>query len=391
MVEVQKEERIKTLERMVADMGGFRSPYIWVMTTEFSPLIIGGLGTVATNLSQAMGRKNMEMIVWNQGSGKQVTYTRQNGLLVIGVPRTALYFDSSKRSYKIGSLRRAASKYIRRKPDVIHVHSLEYAREALFYKKKYRIPIVYTCHSLVESGQRWEKILREIILGADRVIAPSKWLRGNIVKRYPKASSKTIVIPHGITPSSQASQAPWHKLLYVGRMISSKGVTSLVEATGMLARKRSKLSLTIIGKGSSKYRNRLAAIARRKGFASKVRFLGFIPPHKIKHKYASFGIVVVPSIQGESFCLTALEAMAYGNPLVSTRAGGLKEFVNHRNSQIIPYVTSKAIATSIEQVLTNPAKTKWRIRNAKLMARRYRWPDIAERYKKLFVRLKRRK
>ncbi|WP_282936237.1 glycosyltransferase family 4 protein [Paenibacillus sp. RC67] len=361
------------------------------MTTEFSPLIIGGLGTVATNLSQAMGRKNIKIIVWSKGSGKQVTYTRQNDLLIISVPQTALYFDSSNRSYKIGSLKRAASKYIKRKPDVIHVHSLEYAREALLYKKRYRIPIVYTCHSLVESRQRWGKILKEIILGADRVVAPSKWLKNNIVKRYPKASSRTTVIPHGVTPSSQTSKAPWHKILYVGRMISSKGVSSLVEATGTLARKHNKLSLTIIGKGSSRYRNRLATIARRKGFASKVRFLGFLPPHKLKHKYASFGIVVVPSKKGESFCLTALEAMASGNPLVSTRAGGLKELVNYQNSQIIPYVTSKAIASSIEQVLINPTKTKWRIRNAKLKARRYRWPDIAERYKKLFVRLKRRK
>lgn len=372
-------------------MVGFRSPYVWVMTTEFSPLIVGGLGTVATNLSQAMDRKKVEIIVWSKGSGKQVTHTRQNGLLVIRVPQTPLYFDSSNRSYKIGSMRRAALKHIQRKPDVIHVHSLEYAKEALLYKKRYGIPIVYTCHSLVESGQRWEKILKEIILGADRVIAPSKWLRNNIVKRYPKAASRTTVIPHGVMPSSQAPKAPWHKILYVGRMISSKGVSSLVEATGILARKHRKLSLTIIGKGSSRYQNRLATIAQRKGFASKVRFLGFIPPHKLKHKYASFGVVVVPSKSGESFCLSALEAMANGNPLVSTRAGGLKEFVNQRNSQIIPYVTSKSIASSIEQVLINPARTKSRIRNAKLMAQRYRWPEIASRYKSLFVRLKRRK
>ncbi|CAG7618338.1 glycosyltransferase family 4 protein [Paenibacillus allorhizosphaerae] len=373
-------------------MGESRSTCVWVLTTEFSPYIVGGLGTVATELSKAISKENVKVIVWSKSASKQVAFAGLPRMVIIRIPQTKRYYEYG--SYKTGSLVSAASTLASRKPDIIHVHSLEYANEALSYKKKHRTPILYTCHSLILSEKtntlsavRRKNIQRALILGSDRIVVPSGWLRNQIVQRFPTASTKTIVIPHGVEIPSRITKAPRHELLYVGRLISSKGVDPLVEAAGKLSRNHKKLRLTIVGKGSQKYRRKLFSIAHRKGFASKIRFLGFLPPHNMKRIYASMGIVVVPSKQGESFCLVALEAMANGNPLVSTLAGGLRDFVNHRNAEIIPSVTGKSIAKAIKKVLANPERTNKRIRMARIVANRNRWPDAAKRYIKLFKNL----
>jgi len=375
-------------------MGGNRSTYVWALTTEFSPFIVGGLGTVATELSKAMSNKNVKITVWSKSASRRVAFARQSSVEIIRIPKTKRYYDHASGSYKPGSLLSAAPKAASRKPDVIHVHSLEYAKVALACKKKYGAPIIYTCHSLVlsektnsRSSVRRKKIQRTLILSADRIVVPSKWLRNQIVKHFASASSKTTVIPHGVEMSSRITKTPMYELLYVGRLISSKGVAPLVEAVGLLSRKHKKLRLTLVGTGSQRYRKKLFSIARRKGFASKIRFLGFIPPHKIKKTYASLGIVVVPSKQGESFCLVALEAMANGNPLVSTLAGGLRDFVNHRNAEIISKVTGGSIAKAINNVWTDPGKTNRRIHMARSIAKRYSWPNAAKRYIGLFNNL----
>lgn len=372
-------------------MGERRPTLVWVMSTEFRPFIIGGLGTVATELSKAISKRNTKVIVWSKSASKQVAFTKLPPIVIIRIPQAQHFYKHANASYTVSSLAQATSKVASLLPDVIHIHSLEYAQVALSYKKRYRIPLLYTCHSLVLSEEnnspsaiRRRSIQKALILGADRVVVPSRWLRDQIAQRFPAASAKTIVIPHGVVTSPRIKKFTRHEILYVGRLISSKGVVPLVEAFGLLSRKHKKLRLSIVGKGSQLYRKRLLSIVRRKGIASKVRFLGFIPPGKITQVYASPGIVVVPSKLGESFCLVALEAMANGNPLVSTLAGGLRDFVNHRNAEIINTVTSGSIAKAIQKVWDNPGKTNQRLRMARIVANRHSWPNAAKQYIKLF-------
>jgi glycosyltransferase involved in cell wall biosynthesis len=255
---------------------------------------------------------------------------------------------------------------------------LEFARTALFLKQKHRIPVVYTCHSLIsmESGSRSyrSKLQHELIRQANKVVVPSMWLKREIQRRYSGVAFKIKVIPNGVSSFSQGTRAPSHQLLFVGRLVRSKGIEPLI---GSIAR------LSIIGKGSSSYRGRLAAIAKAKRVLSNIRWLGSLPHSRVQRLYTSYGAVVVPSTQ-ESFCLVALEAMANGVPLVASRAGGLKEFVNSNNAQIITAVESRAISRAIEAMWNNPGRTRQRVANAKLVARRYQWRRIAGLYKMLF-------
>ncbi|MES2917850.1 MAG: glycosyltransferase family 4 protein [Pseudomonadota bacterium] len=80
------------------------------------------------------------------------------------------------------------------------------------------------------------------------------------------------------------------------------------------------------------------ALARERGVADKVRFLGDVPNKKIADLYAVADVFVHPTYT-EGFPRVLIEAMASGLPIVSTDAGGARELVGHRQSG---FLTSKS-------------------------------------------------
>lgn len=363
-------------------------PYVWVMTTEYAPFIIGGLGTVATELTRSLMASNVKISVISQSRGRSVQKQNNN---IVRIPTIASYYNAASRSYKPSSIQQVTRQYFPRMPDVIHVHSMEFAMAALFLKKKYRIPVIYTCHSLVsmEHGSRIgrSKIQDAIIQQADKIVVPSFWLMKEIQKRHAGTASKIKVIPHGVRSAAKVSKAPATKLLFVGRLLRAKGIEPLIRSISLLSAKNKRVRLSIVGEGSPHYKKSLRSIARKGRVSSKIRWVGSMPHGKVQRLYSSYGAVIIPSEQ-ESFCLVALEAMANGIPLVSSRAGGLREFVTHQNAQIIPAIESRAIVRAIKQMWKNPHKTRQRVANARQLAKRYNWRRTANRYIRLFLIVK---
>lgn len=361
-------------------------PYVWVMTAEYAPHIIGGLGTVATQLTRALKLAQVNVTVITQSTGRMTEFIKNNQATVLRIPNTANYV--SNKTYKPAKTEAIIARHIQRKPNLIHVHSLEFAETALFFKRKYGTPIIYTCHSLVatENKKRVSRSKRQaqLMRSANRIIVPSLWLKKEILKRHPGMNAKIKVIPNGVLTFSNLSTAPRYKLLFVGRLVKSKGIEALITALPILRAHNKNVHLTVVGKGAPRYRGRLRQLARKNNVLSNIQFVGALPHNKVQRLYSSYGAVIVPSKQ-ESFCLVALEALANGTPLVSSRAGGLKEFVNSTNAQIIPFISSKAIGRVIVSMWNNPSVTMKRTHAGKIVAKHYSWSKIARRYKSIYA------
>lgn len=365
-------------------MGKSKQLNVWVMATEFEPHIMGGLGTVATQLVKGLKHRRLRLTVLSQTRTPDLKVDRVSGIKVIRFPRTQQYYNRTLNGYMSDPLIKWLRKAKLPRPDVIHAHSLQFARAAIILARRYRVPLVYTCHSITSSRIKGSIANQsEIVRAADRVIAPSLWLKGELGRLYPKAASKMTVIPHGADAYRLKRRVKPEKLLYAGRLVRSKGVEPLIRAVALLSPRYKKIRLTIVGKGSVGYTKELRALTKRLKIGPRIRFRGFLPHNKLQRKYAHYGAVIVPSRE-ESFCLVALEAMANGVPLVSTRAGGLKEFVNHSNAHIIRFVRSKDIAHAIGGVLAKRKQTRIRIRRAKVTASRYTWRRASLQYVKLF-------
>lgn len=363
---------------------------VWVMTNEFQPNIVGGLGIVATHLSKMLSKAGVKVkILCSGNSGKLVVSKPGGNMHIVMIPKNEDHFRNSARAFKANAVLRAAAAGGSGKPDLIHVHSTEFADAAAVAGNKFRIPIVYTCHSNVSEGIRslHGKNQAKLIRGARRIVVPSRWQAKATSRLYGDVQGRIVVIPHGVNSVSRHTGGTPEHLLFVGRLIPSKGIKPLIKAVALLSRSRKNVRLTVVGSGKKSYMNHLHAYAKQLGVSRRIRWMGSRPHDAINRMYASYGAVIVPS-EKESFCLVALEAMANGAPLVSTLSGGLKEFVNNRNAQIIHSVNGESIARSIAVVWGNKETTKRRRLNAKATAARYRWQEIAQRYKSLFLGLK---
>ncbi len=114
-------------------------------------------------------------------------------------------------------------------------------------------------------------------------------------------------------------------LIFVGRLVSDKGVATLLAALGLLAARDIRPGLSIVGDGPE--RPALEAQARALGIAGQVRFLGARQGEEIARLLNAHRVQVVPSRYDEPFGIVALEGIACGCLVIGSRGGGLKEAI----------------------------------------------------------------
>ena len=100
-------------------------------------------------------------------------------------------------------------------------------------------------------------------------------------------------------------------ILYVGRLSLEKGVDVLINA---IARLDFAANLHIAGDGPQ--RKELELLAKNLKISDRVTFHGWVPHEKVADLYLSSQLFVHPARWPEVFCLSVLEAMALGTPVI---------------------------------------------------------------------------
>ena len=250
--------------------------------------------------------------------------------------------------------------------DIIHFH-LPFPLAVISYLlMRPKGKVVVTYHSDI-IRQRLAKILyrpflMKFLKRADCIIAASPNLRDNspVLKRF---KDKCKVIPYGIDPeefrlapeiAKRAQEIKKkHKgplLLFVGRLVSYKGLRYLIEAM-----KEIEAQLLIIGEGPLE--NRLKRLAKRLGIGNKIIWIEEVNREDLVAHYHACHLLVLPSISNnEAFGIVQLEAFACGKPAVSTNLPTGVPFVNlhQKTGLIVPSRDSRALARAINRLLKSP-------------------------------------
>lgn len=151
-------------------------------------------------------------------------------------------------------------------------------------------------------------------------IAPTRFVQGLL--QLPGVS----VVPHGVAerPFSPLSCGSTPKFVFVGRLVSTKGVELLLRASRELFKKGMEFRVLIVGDGPE--RKKLERLSSEFGLAPQVDFVGEKTTEEDMQALISDAIaIVIPSVAGEVFGLVAAENMMRGRPVITPDDGSLAE------------------------------------------------------------------
>lgn len=162
-----------------------------------------------------------------------------------------------------------------------------------------------------------------------------------------------LVIYNGVPVRAQRSLQEFVRedfiIGFFGELNPHKGLHILVAALPKLP---ARVGLRIFGKGSECYADRLQAEALALGVKDRVKFCGFVAD--AAEKMAHVDVVVLPSIEFESFGMVLLEAMQNRKPVVVSNIGGMKEIVQHgATGYVVTAGSEEALAGAILKLVND--------------------------------------
>lgn len=294
-----------------------------------------------------------------------VVYLRGGRSEYSGIPDTMLVYEGGIAEESIWY----ALKYLRSivtsgSYDVIHAHSPPSSTLAAIASVNFEIGFVVTNHN---TNFSWTLALLEriihfktsVLIGVSDVVTKRNKKRAYFVKSL---SFETIynAVDIGIFrgPQSAKIELDNERVLpvrgrtitfgFMGRIVHQKGWDLLIDATAIL--KGRGYEIAVLMAGHCKNPAVLEKKISRCGVRDNVKYLGVV--EDIGWFYRNVDIAVFPS-RWEGFGLSAVEAVAYGCPVIATDLDVFEEVLE--GNYIKVGVSAKSIADKFEEVINGPS------------------------------------
>ncbi len=235
-------------------------------------------------------------------------------------------------------------------------------------------------HWVGECCDTHKRAMRFVCDNADAVLIGSDSFAAEVVGRLGTARSRFTIVPGAVDTdrfSPAADHVPGHlgrppTLLYHGRVDRRKGVLDLLDAFDRLTAAGRPLRLVVSGVGPELEATR----ARAAGLAG-VEVTGYADYAATPDLYRRGDVFCSPTY-AEGFSNTILEAMATGLPVVSCRAVGVVDCLEHGRNGLLAEVGDVAdLARQIGRMLDDDALRRRLAAEALAECRRrYGWHAI---------------
>jgi rhamnosyl/mannosyltransferase len=293
---------------------------------------IGGMETVLRDLAEGLVAAGDNVTVLCASEGPFGALETRAGVTVMRSPSLGKWFSQPMTPllpFRLAGLHRSF--------DVVHLHMPNPLAELTTTLLPRRLPVVVTYHAdIIRQRALWPLFAptrRAILARSRRVVVPTELH----IRHSPVLSSlrdKCTIVPFGLSPRRYALDEDGRAraaglrgrhgkfVLFVGRLVHYKGVTTLVESMRDVEGR-----LVVVGDGPLRPQAE-AAIARH-GLAGRVSLVGAVPQAELNAYLEACSVLVLPSIsRSENFGIILLEGMLFGKPLVTTRLLSGVEAVN---------------------------------------------------------------
>jgi glycosyltransferase involved in cell wall biosynthesis len=329
----------------------------------FHLIMSGGVGGIEV-LCRDIGlndHENENIFCFLCGEGALFQEMKTDGLHVVSLAKIGNHKISFQKLKCLEKLVRDADIIVSHH-DTVHNYFYFWRLKRAFPNKKYML-VGHSCYDMAYiypnsfiKRSLYIGLIRKALFAANRICFVSEAGRRSYMKAFPFLNvKKTSVVYNGISEkilakgqdSEPAACIPI-EILYIGRLVKTKGVNILLEAVAQL-KNSYPIHLTIVGDGDA--RESLEAQTDELNIGTMVSFEGMQRDKDLYYRKAS--IFVYPSIWQEVFGISIVEAMAYGIPCVANRVGGIPEIISdNENGYLTAESTPTGIADAIERAIT---------------------------------------
>ncbi len=289
--------------------------------------------------------------------------------------------------------------------EVIHVHHPAIVGNvALYLKKKYGIPVVFTYHTRYEQYLHYikplaylerrtgviEKYLEYFCKKCDLLAAPTPGIRDYLEQK--NLGTPVRVLPTGIPGECfrpdfdragelrrQYKKEADYLFLTVSRLAKEKNLCFQLQGLALLKEQLAERGKTfrhlLIGEGPQQ--EELKKLAARLGLSKELIFTGNIPNSEMKEYQAAADAFLFTS-KSETQGIVVLEAMAAGNPVVALDATGVRDVVQDGKNGYLCREEASQWAGQIVKLLSDGAAYRGMSQNALSTAKKYSEDVIAK-------------
>ncbi len=384
---------------------------VLMLSWEYPPFVVGGLGAHVAHLAPELARKGVHVHVVTPRLKSAAAEEADGDLAVSRVDGEQHAQDFVENVLAVNDYiygRGAAIVGTLPGPWLVHAHDWLVGEAAIRLKADYGLPLLGTMHA-TESGrnggihnelqarihqQEW-RLANE----ADELIACSRFMANQIRDEFEVPSSKLEIIANGVDVSRLADASFDREsfrreyagdqqkiVLYVGRLVAEKGIYVVLDAIPKTLEIVPEAKFIAVGSGPALDDARWRA--GQEAWSDHLLFSGFVSDEVRNRLYQVADVAIFPSLY-EPFGIVALEAMALAVPVVSSNAGGLAEVVDREETGVIVDAGSAdSLAWGIAHVLEQPALSACRAERAQAKATtEFTWDAIADRTKAKYERL----
>ncbi|MEM1604677.1 MAG: glycosyltransferase family 4 protein [Fervidicoccaceae archaeon] len=386
------------------------NPTIIILCNSFPPSI-SGVGRYVYNIVKHLRYKyNFVVITMRSKNELYVkTYTVANGDKLIS--RNIVYFvpqASWNLPYFSTLPILVRSLLLKTHSNIIHTQSIGQVHSDLASLLSFKKSIIYTIHgwrnatSLIAQRMyiTYESIVPFFLKGADIITVlgnKSKEYICSLLKDPILCKERVIITPNGVdfyavrriieSVRSRNIEKEGKNVLFVGRLVRTKGLIELLLAFKMLTKIDREIKLLIVGNGPLS--SFVMSFISRHDLRNRVEFAeGVLPWEKVILEYYSRADVFVLPSYSEGLPTVLLEAMATGVPVVTTPVGDITDIVRHGETGILVKPGNiKMLAEAILTILQDKSLRKEIVSNALNTVRNYDWKVIANIFDNVYNRM----
>jgi glycosyltransferase involved in cell wall biosynthesis len=314
---------------------------------------------------------------WRGGQESLLTLAR--GLRARGYRQTIVCPPASALAERAKSAGFPIAKLGLRTADIVHAHSGRALTVAFWKTLGSNAKRVVTRHVAFRPSNPWLHRLK-YRWTCHRVIAVSDAVRRGLVEcGVPAAKIEVIHTGVEIPEQVPSDRSRTHFVIgHMGAFTQEKGQDVAVAAAALLRSSMPNARMILAGDGPMLSEIRGQAL-------ENVTFPGFVSDRSAF--FAGLDLFIMPS-RSEAWGLAALEAMAYGVPVIASDVGGLPEIVEAGNGGwLVPAGDSTALARAITVAASDPDRLRIQGQQAREHARLFSTDRMVEQTEAFYRRL----